>query len=85
MARVVADPQRTYLHQWQKDDFVCWDERSVFHRARPYDPQEARRLYGTLSGGAAAACVGCAAPCESACFHGLGVHGKMLAAHASLA
>ena len=46
---------------------------------------EARRLYGMLSAGGATACVGCAAPCESACFHGLGVHGKMLAAHAALA
>jgi predicted aldo/keto reductase-like oxidoreductase len=46
---------------------------------------QARALYGRLPGATAAACVGCDAPCESSCFHGLPIRRQNLAAHAALA
>ena len=41
----VSSPKRTYLHEWQVGDLLLWDQFSVFHRARPYDPAEPRRLF----------------------------------------
>ena len=35
---------RTYLHKWTVNDLVVWDNRCVFHRARPYDPNHTRVL-----------------------------------------
>jgi alpha-ketoglutarate-dependent taurine dioxygenase len=37
---------RTYLHRWTLGDLVVWDNRCVLHRARPYDPNQARVLRG---------------------------------------
>lgn len=41
-----CQPPRTYKHSWKPGDLVVWDERACLHRARPYDPREARRLWG---------------------------------------
>jgi alpha-ketoglutarate-dependent taurine dioxygenase len=37
---------RTYQHRWTLGDLVVWDNRCVLHRARPYDPNQARVLRG---------------------------------------
>lgn len=41
-----CQPPRTYKHKYRPGDMVIWDETSVFHRSRPYDPQELRKLWG---------------------------------------
>merc|ERR1719191_1307974 len=38
---------RTYKHAWKVGDLVIWDQRSSFHRARPYPADEARYMRGT--------------------------------------
>ena len=46
-------PRNVYSHRWTAGDFLLWDNRSVMHRATPYDhasePREmkALRLYDT--------------------------------------
>jgi alpha-ketoglutarate-dependent 2,4-dichlorophenoxyacetate dioxygenase len=46
-------PENVYSHRWTAGDFLLWDNRSVMHRATPYDhvnqPREMRalRLYDT--------------------------------------
>ncbi len=42
---------RVYTHHWQVGDTVVWDNRCVMHRARPYDPRQARVLRGTRISG----------------------------------
>ncbi|MEO5724879.1 MAG: TauD/TfdA family dioxygenase [Ilumatobacteraceae bacterium] len=44
-------PPRVYVHHWQVGDLVLWDNRCVLHRARPYDPNEARRMVHTRVSG----------------------------------
>lgn len=42
-----CQPPRTYKHPWKPGDLVIWDERSVFHRSRPWKHQaEPRLLHG---------------------------------------
>lgn len=36
-------PGRVYVHKWRRHDLVMWDNRSVLHRARPYDRWRERR------------------------------------------
>ncbi|MGF1595698.1 MAG: TauD/TfdA dioxygenase family protein [Acidimicrobiales bacterium] len=48
---VVSDETRTYLHRWQPGDTLIWDNRSVLHRARPFDYAEPRYLIGTRVAG----------------------------------
>ena len=36
-----------YVHVWQPDDLVMWDNRATMHRARRYDPAERRDLRRT--------------------------------------
>ncbi len=47
------------------------------------DEKEAMRLYASLEKNASA-CVGCSAPCASACTHGVQIPGRMIAAHRML-
>ena len=36
-----------YAHEWRAGDLVMWDNRCMMHRARRYDPNEARELHRT--------------------------------------
>ena len=36
-----------YAHTWRVGDLVMWDNRCMMHRARRYDPNEARELHRT--------------------------------------
>lgn len=44
-------PPRVLCHAWQPGDTAVWDNRCVLHRARPYDPREARVLHHTRIAG----------------------------------
>lgn len=33
-----------HTHQWQPNDFIIWDNRSVLHRGRRFDPTERREM-----------------------------------------
>jgi len=46
-----CQPPRVHRHQWQPGDIVVWDNRCVLHRARPYDPAEARHMVHTRVAG----------------------------------
>ena len=48
---VVSDPRRVYSHSWQVGDLMIWDNRSLLHRARPYDYAQPRMLMGTRVSG----------------------------------
>lgn len=37
-------PQFRYLHKWQPNDLVMWDNRCMLHRGRPWDYQKYRRV-----------------------------------------
>jgi alpha-ketoglutarate-dependent 2,4-dichlorophenoxyacetate dioxygenase len=37
-------PELCYRHEWQSEEIVIWDNRSVVHRATPYDNVRHRRL-----------------------------------------
>lgn len=41
---VVSDPSRVYSHKWRPGDTVIWDNRSLLHRARPYDYSQLREF-----------------------------------------
>ena len=47
-------PPRVHGHQWRPGDIAVWDNRCVLHRARPYDPTEARYMVHTRVNGEAA-------------------------------
>lgn len=43
---------RTYIHAWAPGDLVMWDERSTFHRSRPFNSaDEVRLLWGVRCSG----------------------------------
>jgi alpha-ketoglutarate-dependent taurine dioxygenase len=44
-------PPRVHRHRWQPGDLVVWDNRCVLHRARPYDPAQARYMVHTRVAG----------------------------------
>jgi alpha-ketoglutarate-dependent taurine dioxygenase len=44
-------PPRVIEHRWQPGDIVMWDNRCVVHRARPYDPSQARVMKHTRIAG----------------------------------
>lgn len=39
-----ARPEHQYRHDWREGDIVVWDNRSVLHRATPYDGTRYRRV-----------------------------------------
>ena len=46
-----CQPPRVLRHRWQSGDLVVWDNRCVLHRARPYDPGQARYMVHTRVAG----------------------------------
>ena len=40
-----------YTHRWRRGDLLCWDNRSVMHRATLYDPAETRHMHRTTIAG----------------------------------
>ena len=47
----VSDETRVYKHQWQAGETILWDNRSLLHRAMPYDYTKPRVLIGTRVAG----------------------------------
>ena len=47
LEHVVSEPSRVYRHQWHEGDLLIWDNRSLLHRACPYDYSEPRVLIGS--------------------------------------
>ena len=41
-----------YTHRWRPGDLLCWDNRSVMHRATLYDPAATRHMHRTTIAGA---------------------------------
>lgn len=37
-------PENCYRHEWKTNDVVVWDNRSMLHRATPYEASKYRRL-----------------------------------------
>ena len=48
---VVSDDKRVYSHHWTPGDTLLWDNRTVLHRARPYDYSQPRVLLATRVAG----------------------------------
>ena len=44
-------PPRVYYHEWSVGDTVVWDNRSLMHRATPFDMTEPRRMWHTRIAG----------------------------------
>lgn len=42
-----TQPQFVYVHEWQVDDLVIWNNTGAMHRVREYDPAVGRRLHRT--------------------------------------
>ena len=42
-----TQPQFTYVHEWEVDDLVIWNNTGAMHRVREYDPEHGRRLHRT--------------------------------------
>ena len=47
LAEHATQREFVYTHCWQPHDLVIWDNRTTMHRARRYDPTEARDLRRT--------------------------------------
>jgi len=44
-------PEHIYSHQWRAGDVLVWDNRSVLHRGRTFDPNERRIMHrATVAG-----------------------------------
>lgn len=41
----------SYVHEWEKDDVVIWDNTGMLHRALPYDPSSERLMHRTTIAG----------------------------------
>lgn len=48
---VVSNERQVYTHKWQVGDTLLWDNRSLLHRARPYDYTEPRVMTATRIAG----------------------------------
>jgi alpha-ketoglutarate-dependent taurine dioxygenase len=51
LVRFACQPPRVHRHRWQPGDVAVWDNRCVLHRARPFDPGEARYMVHTRVAG----------------------------------
>jgi alpha-ketoglutarate-dependent taurine dioxygenase len=51
LVEFACQPPRVHRHRWDAGDLVVWDNRCVLHRARPYDPSEARFMVHTRVAG----------------------------------
>jgi alpha-ketoglutarate-dependent taurine dioxygenase len=51
LAEFACQPPRTYHHAWRPGDVVIWDNRSLMHRACPWDLTEARVMWHTRLAG----------------------------------
>ena len=40
-----------YTHKWRKGDLLCWDNRTVMHRATIYDSRQTRHMHRTTLAG----------------------------------
>lgn len=40
-----------YTHKWRSGDLLCWDNRTVMHRATMYDPAHTRHMHRTTIAG----------------------------------
>ena len=40
-----------YTHRWRPRDLLCWDNRTVMHRATMYDPAHTRHMHRTTIAG----------------------------------
>lgn len=40
-----------YTHKWRSGDLLCWDNRTVMHRATVYDPAHTRHMHRTTIAG----------------------------------
>jgi len=45
LCRFACQPPRTYHHRWTAGDAVVWDNRSLMHRACPWDMRQPRVMY----------------------------------------
>ncbi len=41
----------SYVHDWEPDDVVIWDNTGMLHRALPYDPSSERTMHRTTIAG----------------------------------
>jgi len=51
LVEFACQPPRVHRHRWEPGDLVVWDNRCVLHRARPFDPTEARFMVHTRVAG----------------------------------
>jgi alpha-ketoglutarate-dependent taurine dioxygenase len=42
-----TQPQFVYVHEWEVNDLVIWNNTGAMHRVREYDPDYGRRLHRT--------------------------------------
>jgi alpha-ketoglutarate-dependent taurine dioxygenase len=42
-----ADPRFVYVHRWETDDVLMWDNRCTMHQVTPFDPRERRVMHRT--------------------------------------
>jgi alpha-ketoglutarate-dependent taurine dioxygenase len=42
-----TQPQFVYVHEWQVNDLVIWNNTGAMHRVRDYDPDYGRMLHRT--------------------------------------
>jgi len=49
--RTPTRPDLAYIHQWQEDDMVLWDNWRMLHSAREYHRVERRRMRRTTIAG----------------------------------
>jgi alpha-ketoglutarate-dependent taurine dioxygenase len=50
LARLLAwatQPEFVYVHEWEINDLVIWNNTAAMHRVREYDPDYGRRLHRT--------------------------------------
>lgn len=54
LTELACQPPRVHEHQWRPGDAAVWDNRSLMHRACPYDMREPRVIFNCRIAGDAA-------------------------------